>query len=555
MSNHSHLDEQTETAVNNLLADWQRAGFMARVWSLDHTVWKPDPTELANRLGWLTVAREMIDDVSDLTAFAAEVRDAGYQDVVLLGMGGSSLATEVLRTTFLKDEGGRMKNEVHPSAFIPHPSLHVLDSTVPGWVQRVTAAIADPARTLFIVSSKSGGTIEVMSFFKHFYELTRQAKGETAGENFIAITDPHTSLQKLAEEHGFRRVFQANPNIGGRYSALSHFGMVPAALMGLDVSKLLERAEGMAQRCAADVPTAENPAAWLGAVLGWLAKNGREKLTFITTPGLESFGLWAEQLIAESTGKEGTGIVPIAQEPMAEAAAYGHDRVFAYLRLASGDNEATDRHADALAAAGQPLLRFTLTDRYDIAAEFFRWELATAMAGVVLGIQPFDQPNVQLAKDKTKAVLTQLEQTGQLPDIGSTGTLAELLAQAQPADFLAIMAYLDGPEEIDNALQELRQAILENRHLANTMGYGPRFLHSTGQLHKGGANNGLFLQLTADYSQDDLPIPGEPYTFGGLASSQAAGDYQALVDSGRRVVRLNLGVDAAGAIRKLLSEL
>jgi glucose-6-phosphate isomerase/transaldolase/glucose-6-phosphate isomerase len=279
----------------------------------------------------------------------------------------------------------------------------------------------------------------------------------------------------------------------------------------------------------------------LGAVLGLLAENGRDKLTFIISPGLESFGLWAEQLIAESTGKENTGIVPIALEPMAEPAAYGNDRVFAYLRLEGGENGATDRHAEALVAAGQPLLRFALADRYDVAAEFFRWELATAMAGVVLGIQPFDQPNVQLAKDKTNAVLAQLKQTGQLPDINSTGTLNGLLAQAQPGDFLAMMAYLDGREEIDSALQALRRVILEKRHLANTMGYGPRFLHSTGQLHKGGANNGLFLQFTADYSQDDLPVPGEPYSFGGLVSSQTAGDYQALEDSGRRVVRLNFG--------------
>jgi glucose-6-phosphate isomerase/transaldolase/glucose-6-phosphate isomerase len=551
MSNHARLDQQMETAVHNLLAEWQRDQLMARVWSLDHTVWKPDPTELANRLGWLTIAGEMMDYVFDLLAFAAEIRDEGYQDVVLLGMGGSSLATEVLRTTFAGEE----RPLPHASRFTLHaPRLHVLDSTVPGWVRRVTEAISDPARTLFIVSSKSGGTIEVMSFFKHFYALTRQVQGETAGENFIAITDPNTSLQKLAEEHNFRRVFQANPKIGGRYSALSHFGMVPAALMGLDVATLLDRAERMAQRCAANVPAADNPGAWLGVVLGLLAKNGRDKLTFITSPGLESFGLWAEQLIAESTGKENTGIVPIALEPMAEEPAYGRNRVFAYLRLEGGDNEATDRHAYALVAARQPLLRFTLADRYDLAAEFFRWELATAMAGVVLAIQPFDQPNVQLAKDKTKAVLTQLQQTGNLPNIGSTGTLNDLLAQAQPGDFLAIMAYLDGHPEIDNALQELRQAILERRHLANTMGYGPRFLHSTGQLHKGGANNGLFLQLTADYTSDDLPIPGEPYTFAGLVSSQAAGDYQALEDSGRRVVRLNLGADAAGAIRKLTQE-
>lgn len=543
----SNLDPQTQSAVQSTLADWQHNNIIGRVWSLDHTVWNPDPTELANRLGWLTAPANMMAHIDDITTFATEARDGGFQDVVLLGMGGSSLTTEAFRAIFTAGSD--------PHYLSSYPTLHVLDSTVPGWVNHITKTIADPTLTLFIVSSKSGGTIEVMSFFKHFYALVREAQGHEAGQNFIAITDPNTSLQKLAEEHGFRRIFSADPNIGGRYSALSHFGIVPAALMGLDIARLLERGHAMAQRCAANVNAEDNPGAWLGATLGILAKNGRDKLTFITSPGLETFGLWAEQLIAESTGKENTGIIPIAQEPMADPATYGSDRVFAYLRLDGGDNEATDRHADALAAAGQPVLRFTLTDRYDIAAEFFRWEFATALAGLVLGIQPFDQPNVQLAKDKTKAVLDQLQQTGQLPDTSSTGTLADLLSQAQPGDFLAIMAYLDGRPAIDNALTHLRQAILNRHQLPNTMGYGPRFLHSTGQLHKGGANNGLFLQLTADYSQNDLPIPGEPYTFAGLVSSQAAGDYQALQSTGRRVVRLNLGQDPAAALRELTNKL
>ncbi|MBI5828936.1 MAG: bifunctional transaldolase/phosoglucose isomerase, partial [Chloroflexi bacterium] len=490
--------------VDAALADLQRRNIVARVWAQDHTVWKPDPREIADRLGWLTVADTLQEHAKDLAALADEIRAAGFTDVVLLGMGGSSLAPEVLRATFGKRHG--------------YPRLRVLDSTVPAWVRRVTRAI-DPARTLFIVSSKSGGTLEVLSFFKHFHALVVKAKGERAGENFIAITDPGTNLQRLAEAHRFRRVFLNPPDIGGRYSALTYFGLVPAALTGVDVHELLARGGCMAEACASCVPAHENPGAWLGAALGTLASAGRDKVTFVTSPVISTFGLWAEQLIAESTGKEGRGILPVALEPLMGVGDYGNDRLFAYLRLDGDDNRAPDDHVAALERAGQPVIRLTLRDRYDLGAEFFRWEFATAIAGALLGIHPFDQPNVQESKDNTAAVLREAQATGQMPPTETTGALADLLAAAQPGDYLAIMAYVNGTPQVEAALEDLRSAIMGYYHLPNTLGYGPRFLHSTGQLHKGGTNNGLFVQLVADWGED-LAVPGEAHTFGKLAASQ-----------------------------------
>nr|MBI2903892.1 bifunctional transaldolase/phosoglucose isomerase [Chloroflexota bacterium] len=525
--------------VDAALADLQRRNIVARIWAKDHTVWKPDSREIADRLGWLTVADTLREHAKDLAALADEIRAAGFTDVVLLGMGGSSLAPEVLRATFGKRHG--------------YPRLRVLDSTVPAWVRRVTRAI-DPARALFIVSSKSGGTLEVLSFFKRFHALVVKAKGERAGENFIAITDPGTNLQRLAEAHRFRRVFLNPPDIGGRYSALSYFGLVPAALTGVDVHELLARGECEAEACASCVPAHENPGAWLGAALGTLASAGRDKVTFVTSPAISTFGLWAEQLIAESTGKEGRGILPVALEPLMGVGDYGNDRLFAYLRLDGDDNRAPDDHVAALERAGQPVIRLTLRDRYDLGAEFFRWEFATAIAGALLGIHPFDQPNVQESKDNTAAVLREAQATGQMPPTETTGALADLLAAAQPGDYLAIMAYVNGTPQVEAALEDLRSAIMGYYHLPNTLGYGPRFLHSTGQLHKGGANNGLFVQLVADWGED-LAVPGEPYTFAGLAASQVVGDYASLDNHGRRVIRIHLGHTAAAGIGRLAVEI
>jgi glucose-6-phosphate isomerase/transaldolase/glucose-6-phosphate isomerase len=533
----SNPNSITQVDVDATLKQLQQQNIIARIWAKDHTVWKPNPREITDRLGWLTVAETMTEKVHELKAFSDEISHAGFKDIVLLGMGGSSLAPEVLRASF-----GIQKN---------YPRLHVLDSTVPAWVLRVTRAI-EPARTLFIVSSKSGGTIEVLSFFKHFYALVMQATGDHASENFIAITDPDTSLQNLAESHRFRRVFLNPSDIGGRYSVLSYFGLVPAALMGVDVAQLLARGVTMGHVCARS--SSDNHGAWLGAALGALAKTGRDKVTFITSPAIASFGLWAEQLIAESTGKEGKGILPIALEPLVPTRLYGKDRVFAYLRLDGDDNAETDRHATALEKGGQPVLRMTLRDRYDLATEFFRWEFATAVAGAIIGIHPFDQPNVQESKDNTAAVMREMQTSGKMPTSETTGALAELLKQAQTGDYIAVMAYVDGNDEMDERLADLRLAMLTRRHLPNTLGYGPRFLHSTGQLHKGGANNGLFVQLVADWGED-VPVPNTNYSFAGLAAAQAVGDYQSLVNHGRRVVRINLGANPLKAIRQLALEM
>ncbi len=534
-----NLPPPLSTELNATLVELEREKITARIWAKDYTVWKPDPREITDRLGWLSVADTLHHHAEELVAFANDVRQAGFKDVVLLGMGGSSLAPEVLRATFGKRRG--------------YAHLHVLDSTVPAWVRRVTRAI-NPERTLFIVSSKSGGTIEVLTFFKHFHGLVAQTKGERAGENFIAITDPGTSLQQLANEHRFRRTFINPPDIGGRYSALSYVGMVPAALAGVDIYALLRRAREMAEQCAARVAVEQNPGAWLGAVLGTLAKAGRDKATFITSPEISSFGLWAEQLIAESTGKQGKGIVPIALEPFAPPDAYGQDRLFAYLRLADHHNDDADKHVGALQAAGQPVLRFTLNDRYDLGAEFFRWEFATALAGALIGIHPFDQPNVQESKDNTAEVLSEVRANGKIPATATTGALPELLAQARPGDYLALMAYVDGGPQVDKALRNLREAVLAQHRLPNTLGYGPRFLHSTGQLHKGGANNGLFVQLVADWGED-VPVPGEPYTFAGLAAAQVVGDYQSLLNHQRRVIRIHLGKQVAAGVRRLVAQI
>ena len=508
-----------------------------RIWRRDHTVWRPDPREISDRLGWLTVTDLMCDQVPALQSFAAEVRDAGFRHVVLLGMGGSSLGPEVLRQTFGSAPG--------------YPELIVLDTTVPAWVMAATDAV-DPAHTLFLVSSKSGGTIETLSGYRYFRSLVERAVGsQNAGQSFVAVTDPGTPLENLAQDEGFRRIFLNPPDIGGRYSVLSYFGLVPAALMGLDLAELLDRADCMREGCASCVPVQDNPGARLGAALGSLAQKGRDKLTLVTSPSISAFGLWAEQLIAESTGKEGKGIVPVAGEPLAGPDAYGDDRLFIHLRLEGDDNAATDAALERIKASGQPVLRLELRDRYDLGAEFFRWEFATAVAGAILNIQPFDQPNVQLAKEMTAAVLAEHQASGRFPASEAVESVAELLSRAGPGDYLAIMAYLRPTPENDRSLTLLRDDVVRRYRIATTVGYGPRFLHSTGQLHKGGPDTGLFLQITAAHG-DDVQIPGVPYTFGTLADAQALGDLRALQQLGRRVARVQLGRDYETDLRLLV---
>ncbi|MCI0815835.1 MAG: glucose-6-phosphate isomerase [Chloroflexi bacterium] len=525
--------------VTDALKRLEEDAVIQRIWSGDHTVWRNDPAEIENRLGWLHTDGDMKREVDALRTFGGNVRDGGFKDVVLLGMGGSSLGPEVIRASIGSADG--------------FPELTVLDSTVPSWVRSVTSAI-DPRRTLFIVSSKSGGTIESNVLYKHFRGVVAEAVGESAGDHFVAVTDPATPLASLAAADGFRRLFENRTDIGGRYSVLSHFGLVPAAAIGVDVARLLERANDMAARCDAALDVPSNPGAWLGAMLGSLALKGRDKLTIVASPSVASIGLWIEQLIAESTGKDGTGIVPVAGEPLGSPDQYGDDRVFVYLRVAGDDNAALDVATERLAGAGHPLVQLVLTDAYDIAAEFFRWEFATAVAGAILGIQPFDQPNVQAAKDATDRVLDGFRAAGTLPDAAPVSSAKELLAGAKPGDYLAVMAYVRQTPGVDAAAAALRKRVMERYKIATTFGYGPRFLHSTGQLHKGGKNNGLFLQLTCD-GEDDVTIPGANFGFRTLVAAQALGDFEALGSAGRRVGRVDLSPDAEGGILRLLAEL
>ena len=540
---HSHAEVSLGELLPDVeatLAGLQAREVMERIWRRDHTVWRPDPKEIADRLGWLTVTDQMVEQLPALEAFAVEVRDAGFRHVVLLGMGGSSLGPEVLRQTF-----GNA-----PS----YPELIVLDSTVPAWVQAVTETV-DPARSLFLVSSKSGGTLEPNILYRHFRALVESVVGkERAGGHFVAITDGGTPLERLAQEEGFRRIFLNPADIGGRYSVLSYFGLVPAALAGMDVGTLLDRADCMREGCASFLLAHEDPGAWLGATLATLAWKGRDKLTIVPSPAIGGFGLWVEQLIAESTGKEGKGIVPVAGEPLVDPIYYGEDRLFVYLRLEGDNNARTDVSVERIRAAGQPVLQLELRDRHDLGAEFFRWELATAVAGALLGIHPFDQPSVQAAKDETDRVLAEHRDSGRLPQVESPDSLWQLLDRAEPGDYLAIMVYARPTLELDGALASLRQRVLERHRIATTLGYGPRFLHSTGQLHKGGPDSGLFLQLTEGH-KEELSIPGEEYSFSVLADAQALGDLRALQALGRRVARVRLDADPEVSVRQLTDEL
>jgi len=441
------------------------------------------------------------------------------------------------------------------------PGLIVLDSTNPATVLKVGRKI-DVGRTLFLVSSKSGGTTETMSLYRHFAEKVRALKGDRAGENFVAITDPGTSLEKLAHETGFRRVCSAPEDVGGRFSALTYFGLVPAALIGVDVKILLERAIKMARACGPEVKLAHNPGIFLGVALGELWKLGRDKLTFITSPSLSSFGYWVEQLVAESTGKEGRGILPVEGEPFQISnikhqisKVFGRDRAFVHLKLEGED--AQDRRVAALEAAGYPVIHVVVRSKIDLAQEFFRWELATAVAGALMGINPFDQPNVAESKDNTKRLLAGFVEKGKLPERGVVTKKSEwvesltgLLKRVRPGDYVALLAYLEKSPGSERALRTIRKELRDAFGVPVTVGYGPRFLHSTGQLHKGGANNGVFVQITAD-AVKDVAIPGEPYTFGTLIRAQAVGDLQALKSHKRRAVRVHLGEDVKGGLRQL----
>jgi len=536
------LPPSYQPTIQSTLDSLSRIKAVPRVWAKDHVLWKPDPKEITDRLGWLTVHDQMRDRFDQLQQCVASAKALRIKDVVLLGMGGSSLGPEVFRTSFGSQKGA--------------PRLWVLDSTIPGWVRQVTAAIT-PARALFLVASKSGGTIEVMSLFTHFWNLVKKAKGNHGGQQFVAITDPGTGLEKMARDHGFGQIFTNPADIGGRYSVLSLFGLVPAALLGLDISRLLDRASDMAAQCRTGENLEANPGAYLGAAMGTLAKQGRDKVTVVASPSIATFGLWAEQLLAESTGKEGTGLIPIAQEPVLKPSAYGNDRFFVYLKLKGEKQPALDRAVQALVNAQHPVLQFTLRDRYDLGAEFFRWEFATAVAGHVLGIQPFDQPNVQESKDNTNRVLGTFQSTGRLPEQNTHSAkdaARDLSGHLKSGAYVAILAYTTPSRSVESAVRRLRQVLMSQYQVATTFGYGPRYLHSTGQLHKGGPNSGMFLELV-DRMAPDVAIPEKPFSFGTLAQAQAVGDVESLHAHDRYAIRVQLGREQAATVNAIAAAL
>ncbi len=539
------------TAVDEAWSELLRDEIVERIWELDYQVWRPNPAEISNRLGWLTSPAVMRRHVAPITAFADEVRGAGYTDALLLGMGGSSLGPDVFSTIFGASEGALR--------------VHVLDSTEPGAVLAY-AAMLKPETTLYIASSKSGTTAETLSFLTFFYTEASQRLGpEDAGAHFAVITDPGTSLATLARSLGFRAVFENIPTIGGRYSVLSYFGLVPAALLGMDVALLLDRALGVispADPVDGESQTTDDAvAAELGLIMATLAQAGRDKLTLVTSPALANFGDWIEQLVAESSGKEGTGILPIVNEDLGLPEVYNDDRLFVHLRL-DGD-PSQDEALVALANAGHPVVTMHLRDRYDIGEQIFVWEMATAIASHRLGIQPFDQPNVEAAKVQARRMVAAYREEGRLPEgqpIPPSGAaLRDFLMQAGAGDYVALQAYVQPTEATTEALQALRHWIRDHLGIATTLGYGPRYLHSTGQLHKGDGGHGLFIQFTADATQD-VAIPDgagsitSSLTFGVLVRAQALGDYQALVDADRRVLHIHLGEDVVGELQRLLAE-
>jgi transaldolase/glucose-6-phosphate isomerase len=555
------LSDDIAAAVEQSTEIARSQGWARRLWSRKADLWTG--ADEGDWLGWLDAAEGKSVDIAALEAFQAEVAEAGFIHAVVLGMGGSSLGPDVLAETF----GSRQE----------HPKLLVLDSTDPAQIARVEAEI-DPARTLFIVSSKSGSTLEPNILEAYFYAIAEKAVGaNAAGGQFIAITDPGSSLDKSAPEKGFRRVFHGIPSIGGRYSVLSNFGMVPAAVMGLDVRAFMASAAMMARACGASAPPAANPGLELGIVVGEAARAGRDKLTFIVSNGLSDLGAWLEQLLAESTGKIGKGVIPIAAEPMGKVEAYGSDRLFAYIRL-DGDDLAHDEHVRALEEAGHPVVRITLANRDSIGQEFVRWEVATAIAGAVIGINPFDQPDVEASKIKTRALTDAYEKTGEwVPETPvaeadgmaiflDPGNLAALtkagaslsvdallgahIKRANGGDYLALLAYVDRNHEHTETLQKLRARLRDHTHAATALGFGPRFLHSTGQAYKGGPNSGVFIEITHDVA-GDLAVPGRKFSFGLVEQAQAKGDLDVLVERGRRVLRVNLGADVEAGLKRL----
>jgi transaldolase/glucose-6-phosphate isomerase len=537
-----------QSRVNRRLKEWDAQQFGKRVWDKDPTLWSAEPAaELSDRLGWLELPRTMETQLADLRAFAEKVRAEGIRHVVLLGMGGSSLAPEVFQQIFGNKEG--------------YPALIMLDSTHPAAVRAIESQI-DLKHTLFIVSSKSGTTTETNSFFHYFWERLKQLKGDP-GEHFVAVTDPGTPLEAMARERGFRATFAAPEEVGGRYSALTVFGLVPAAIIGMDVAALLKRARRMAEACGPSVPAAENPGLVLGAALAEAALAKRDKVTFVCSPSLVAFPAWVEQLIAESTGKDRKGIVPVATEEMGAPEKYGADRLFVYLRFGGDENHDLDRQTAALLAHGHPLIRIELNDKLDLGQEFFRWEFAIAAAGAALGIHPFNQPDVQLAKDLAKKAMAGADKKSpgrRNEEISATDAerlrraLSRWMAKGKARDYLVIQAYVAPTAENTAALKKISKSLRDRLGVAATVGFGPRFLHSTGQLHKGGPNSALVLQIV-DQPAQNLAVPETNYTFDALIRAQAIGDLAALKQRRRRVLRINLGSDSSTGFEGLAEAL
>jgi transaldolase/glucose-6-phosphate isomerase len=554
MSARTVLDE----AVGARLAALAEQDVPERLWQADTTLWKDGDEAhqkiVASSLGWLSVFEAVRDEIAGLGAFVDELRADGYRTAVLLGMGGSSLAPEVMAFAFGTAPG--------------YLDLIVLDTTDPAAIAAVEKRL-DFESTLFIVASKSGGTTETASLHAYFYERFCELDGGHAGHHFVAITDEDTSLEKEALAEGFRAIFVNPGDIGGRYSALSFFGIVPAALMGVDLERLLDGVRAMARACGPDVPPPESPGLRLGAVLGEAALAGRDKVTLVASPGLGDFGAWVEQLVAESTGKEGKGLFPVDAEPLGPPEVYGDDRLVVYLRLADGADAGQDEAVAVLEQAGFPVVRFDVAGAYDLGGLFLLWEIAVAVAGAVIGIDAFDQPNVQESKDNTRRVLAEIEE-GAAPALpaGAGGAsiafavgddalqpaLRDLLVGVAPPAYVALQAWVTPGDDARQELQAMREALRDRLRVATSDGFGPRFLHSTGQYHKGGPAHGVFLQLVSE-GGPELPVPGQPYTFGVLKHAQALGDLQALVAHGGRVLRADLGDDPVAGLRAFRARL
>ncbi len=559
------LPADLDAAVKKNLNDWRASGKVRRLWQQDASLWTGE--DEANWLGWLGITDDQLTSSGQLKALADEIKSAGFSDILLLGMGGSSLCPEVLALTFPPTPG--------------FPRLHILDSTDPAQIRSVENKI-DLAKTLFIVSSKSGSTLEPNIYKQYFFERVKQTVGadkDQAGSRFIAITDHGSKMQLVAERDRFRHIFYGLSSIGGRYSALSKFGMVPAAAMGLDTGKFLERTKQMVEACKASVPVEQNPGVMLGLIMGTAAKLGRDKITLITSPGVSDLGAWLEQLIAESTGKLGKGIIPVDRENIGAPEVYGNDRIFAYIRVETASDAAQDAKVAALEKAGHPVVRIAMSDIYSLGQEFFRWEIATAVAGSILGINAFNQPDVEASKIVTKQLTSAYESTGSLPlekpiineagiklftDEKNAAALAQAtgsdrslknylrahLGRLGAGDYFAVLGYVEMNAEHESLLQDLRMTVRDRKHVATCLGFGPRFLHSTGQAYKGGPNSGVFLQVTCD-DASDLPVPAQKYTFGVVKAAQARGDFQVLADRNRRALRVHLGSDVKAGLTTL----